>query len=155
LDLRVRATIRPSARFALAFRGGWCIPTNDGFSEEIVRAMECVLGAGARPPVEILVENDIPLGKGLGASAGGVVLGVTIGAQLADVPPSQTDLERYVCELEGHPDNALPALLGGIVIAAMSPATLEEPNAPPPAYLRFDPPRNVRAVRARASTTTG
>jgi homoserine kinase len=46
-----------------------------------------------------------------------------------------------VCALEGHPDNALPALLGGIVIAAM-------PEGAPPSYLRFDPPPGLHAIVA-------
>jgi homoserine kinase len=141
LELFVRATVRSSECFKLSFPGGRCVPTNDGFSDEIIRAMESVLGKHVRPNVEILVENDIPLGKGLGASAAGAVLGVTLGAELADKKPSQTELARIVCDLEGHPDNALPALLGGIVVAAM-------PENAPPAYLRFDPPSALRAVLA-------
>jgi len=141
LELFARATVRPASRFSLAFDGGRCVPTNDGFANEIIRAMECVLGVGARPNVEILVENDIPLGKGLGASAAGAVLGVTIAAELADERPTLEHLARHVCALEGHPDNALPALLGGVVIAAM-------PENAAPAYLRFDPPNGLRAIVA-------
>jgi homoserine kinase len=141
LDLFVRATVRPAERFMLSFAGGRCVPTNDGFANEIIRAMDSVLGIDARPNAEILVENDIPLGKGLGASAAGAVLGVTLGAEFAEKKPSQAELARVVCELEGHPDNALPALLGGIVVAAM-------PHNAAPAYLRFDPPPGLRAVLA-------
>jgi homoserine kinase len=143
LELFTRAVVRPSERFTVGFRSARCVPTNLGFSEEIIRAMERVLGVGARPPVEILVENDIPLGKGLGASAAGVVLGVIIGAQLAKEQHSQEQLACYVCELEGHPDNALPALLGGIVVAAMIDGAEVTP-----AYLRFDPPSDLHAVLA-------
>jgi len=141
LDLIVRANVRPAERFTLSFNGGRSLPTNDGFANEIIRAMECVLGSGARPNVSILVENDIPLGKGLGASAAGAVLGATLAAELADKKPTQIELARVVCDLEGHPDNALPALLGGIVVAAM-------PENAPPAYLRFDPPSALSAVLA-------
>jgi homoserine kinase len=98
-----------------------------------------VLGKGIRPLVSILVENAIPLGKGLGASAAGAVLGLTIGAELAESPPEERALARYAADLEGHPDNALPALLGGVVIAAM-------PDGEDPAYLRFDPPAGLAAV---------
>ncbi|HEY0797619.1 MAG TPA: homoserine kinase, partial [Candidatus Baltobacteraceae bacterium] len=141
VDLFVRATVVPAAAFSLRFGAGRSIPTNAGFETEIVRAMEQVLGAGARPAVAITIDNDIPLGKGLGASAAGAVLGVTIGAELADEKPSAQRLAQIVCALEGHPDNALPALLGGIVIAAM-------PEGEPPAYLRFDPPGNLQAIVA-------
>ena len=139
LDLWVRATVQPALEFAVSFKAGTYVPTNAGFENEIVRGIERILGAGARPPVSILVENAIPLGKGLGASAAGAVLGLTIGAELADTLPTEATLARHAAELEGHPDNALPALLGGVVIAAM-------PDGEPPAYLRFDPPSGLSAV---------
>jgi homoserine kinase len=139
LDLWVRATVQPALHFSISFKAGAYVPTNAGFENEIVRGLERVLGEGARPSVSILVENAIPLGKGLGASAAGAVLGVTIGAELADVRPPLADRARIVAELEGHPDNALPALLGGVVVAAMNDGT-------DPTYLRFDPPAGLAAV---------
>lgn len=138
LDLWVRATVQPAMSFSVSFKAGTYVPTNAGFENEIVRGLERVLGPD-RPRVSILVENAIPLGKGLGASAAGAVLGLTIGAELAPEQPAERLLARYAAELEGHPDNALPALLGGVVVAAM-------PDDADPAYLRFDPPAGLSAV---------
>jgi len=138
LDMWVRATIQPAMHFSVSFKAGTHVPTNAGFENEIVRGMDRILG-GARPDVSVLVENAIPLGKGLGASAAGSVLGLSIGAELAATRPPQSELARHAAELEGHPDNALPALLGGVVIAAMQ-------DGAPPAYLRFELPRTVSAV---------
>lgn len=138
LDLWVRATVQPALHFSVSFKAGTYVPTNAGFETEIVRGMERVLGPEP-PSVSILVENQIPLGKGLGASAAGAVLGLTIGAELAAVRPPVRELARHAAELEGHPDNALPALLGGVVVAAM-------PEGEGPTYLRFDPPAGLAAV---------
>ncbi|GAC1304381.1 MAG: homoserine kinase [Vulcanimicrobiaceae bacterium] len=138
LDLWCRATVQPAVAFSISFKAGTYVPTNAGFENEIVRGMDRVLG-GARPNVSILVENDIPLGKGLGASAAGAVLGLAIGAEFAAVRPSIRELARHAADLEGHPDNALPALLGGVVVAAM-------PENAEPAYLRFAPPAGLEAV---------
>jgi homoserine kinase len=138
LDLWVRATVQPALHFSVSFKAGTYVPTNAGFENEIVRGMDRVLGP-MRPSVSVLVENAIPLGKGLGASAAGAVLGLTIGAELAPVRPSVRELARHAAELEGHPDNALPALLGGVVVAAM-------PEGEGPTYLRFDPPVGLAAV---------
>ena len=138
LDLWVRATVQPALHFSVSFKAGTYVPTNAGFENEIVRGMDRVLGP-ERPNVSILVENAIPLGKGLGASAAGAVLGLTVGAELAPVRPSVRELARHAAELEGHPDNALPALLGGVVVAAM-------PEGEGPTYLRFDPPEGLAAV---------
>ena len=138
LDLWVRATVQPALHFSISFKAGAYVPTNAGFENEIVRGMDRVLG-GARPNVSVLVENGIPLGKGLGASAAGAVLGLSVGAELASERPSERALAAHAADLEGHPDNALPALLGGVVIAAM-------PAGQPPAYLRFEPPDGLSAV---------
>jgi homoserine kinase len=138
LDLRVRATVQPALQFTVSFKAGAYVPTNAGFEHEIVRGLERVLGA-ERPDVAITVENTIPLGKGLGASAAGAVLGLVIGAELAANRPTLDELAALATELEGHPDNALPALLGGIVIAA-------QVEGRPPAYLRCAPPAGLSAV---------
>ena len=139
LDLDVRASVRPAETFSFTVDGGTARPTNPGFESEVLRGIEIVLGPGARPNVSLELQNDIPLGKGLGASAAGAVLGVMIGAELAVDRPTPAALARMACTLEGHPDNALPALLGGVVIAA-------QPNGSPPQYLRFAPPPGLRAV---------
>lgn len=138
LDLWSRATIQSAVEFSISFKAGTYVPTNAGFENEIIRGMDRVLG-GVRPNVSVQIANDIPLGKGLGASAAGAVLGIVIGAELAAESPSERTLARYAAELEGHPDNALPALLGGVVVAAM-------PEGEDPAYLRFDPPAGLAAV---------
>jgi len=138
LDLWVRATVQPSREFSIAFKAGRYVPTNAGFENEILRGFDRVMH-GARPNVSVTIANDIPLGKGLGASAAGAVLGLIAGAELAATRPSESALAQHACELEGHPDNALPALLGGIIVAAM-------PAGEPPAYLRFAPPAGLRAV---------
>jgi homoserine kinase len=138
LDLWVKATVQPAMSFSISFKAGTYVPTNAGFENEIVRGLERVLGQ-VRPSVSILVENSIPLGKGLGASAAGAVLGLSIGSELATERPSEQTLARHAADLEGHPDNALPALLGGVVVAAMA-------DGSGPAYLRFDPPAGLSAV---------
>ncbi len=138
LDLRVRATVNAARAFSISFKASRFVPTNAGFENEIVRGLACVLGE-ERPAVSILVENAIPLGKGLGASAAGAVLGLAIGAELARERPPERTLARFAAGLEGHPDNALPALLGGVVVAAM--AADGEPT-----YLRFEPPAGLSAV---------
>ena len=138
LDLRLRATVRPSDAFSLAFTPGAEAPTHDGFSLELLRGFDAVSG-GSRPPLAIVVDNPIPLGKGLGSSSAGIVIGARIAAEY--YPERATRLETIVTGLEGHPDNALPALLGGIVIAAQRGQEV-------PTYLRFAVPTRLRAVVA-------
>ncbi len=77
--------------------------------------------AGAAPPegIRITCRNGIPIGSGLGSSAAAVLSGL-LGAQaLAGTQALPLEaLLRLAADLEGHPDNAAPALLGGLVLAA-------------------------------------
>ncbi|WP_017663381.1 homoserine kinase [Baaleninema simplex] len=70
------------------------------------------------PPVRIEISLGIPLARGLGSSATAIV-GGSIGAnQLAGNPLSRHELMRLAISIEGHPDNVVPALLGGCQLAA-------------------------------------
>ena len=68
-------------------------------------------------PFDIEITGNIPVARGLGASGAlraAVVVGLNelTGARL----PKQTLLE-IITDLEGHPDNASPALLGGCTVS--------------------------------------
>lgn len=72
-------------------------------------------GANAKLPTKlnIAISSDIPVGQGLGSSAATIAAGAALGQLLAT---GRTDLDRIfqaTAELEGHPDNAAPAVYGG------------------------------------------
>jgi homoserine kinase len=95
---------------------------------------------GAIPPElgwRITMRNRIPLSRGLGSSAAATVAGLIAGSALGGVEREPMELLAAAAALEGHPDNAAAALLGGFTIAV--------PGDPPTA-VRFDPPRDLRAV---------
>lgn len=68
------------------------------------------------PKVALTCENVIPHGRGLGSSSAAIVAGLAgaraLGAQLDDEA-----LLALACEIEGHPDNVAPALLGGLTVS--------------------------------------
>lgn len=66
--------------------------------------------------VEIL-KNEIPLARGLGSSSSAIVAGLLIADQLLSNFLNQEDIARLATEIEGHPDNVLPAIFGGMVLA--------------------------------------
>ena len=84
------------------------------------------------------MHNEIPLARGLGSSAAATVAGVVAANALLGEPLETTDLLRLATEIEGHPDNAAAALLGGFVVSAPTPGGVEA--------IRFDAPRDLRAV---------
>jgi homoserine kinase len=88
----------------------------------VVRAMVAVFDAiGARPPgLVVSCHNRIPQARGLGSSSAAIVAGVSLARALAGTAAgqlSQADLLSLAAELEGHPDNVAPCLLGGLTIA--------------------------------------
>ncbi|TAG97689.1 MAG: homoserine kinase [Oscillatoriales cyanobacterium] len=70
------------------------------------------------PPVAIHIDMQVPLARGLGSSATAIVGGLVGANQLAGAPLSQVEVMQLAIELEGHPDNVVPALLGGCRLAA-------------------------------------
>ncbi|WP_445173847.1 homoserine kinase [Microcoleus sp.] len=75
------------------------------------------------PPVAIHIDMQVPLARGLGSSATAIIGGLVGANELAGKPLSQVEVMQLAIELEGHPDNVVPALLGGCRLAAS--------NAPP------------------------
>lgn len=141
LDLRIRADVtvlEPGATPQWSFTGSEA-PTHGGLRDEMMRAMRTLFAAvGAAPPsLAIVVDNPIPLGRGLGGSAAGAALGLAIAAQIRDPAPDVAELTRMVTVLEGHPDNGVPAIVGGVVIAVAEDEDV--------IYARFTPPPNLRA----------
>ncbi len=65
------------------------------------------------PPIAIEIELGVPLARGLGSSATAIVGGVVAANEFAGKPLNQTEIMELVIELEGHPDNVVPALMGG------------------------------------------
>jgi homoserine kinase len=86
----------------------------------------------------IVMHNKIPLARGLGSSAAATVAGVVAGNALLGDPLSKEDMLGLACDVEGHPDNAAAALLGGFTVSARTPDGVEA--------VRFDVPRDLRAV---------
>jgi homoserine kinase len=82
--------------------------------------------------------NQIPLSRGLGSSASATVGGLVAANALMGGPLGQADLLKLATDIEGHPDNAAAALLGGFVVSAANSTTVEA--------VRFDVPRDLRAV---------
>lgn len=63
------------------------------------------------------IDSSIPVTRGLGSSSAGIVSGVVGANALLGNPLSTDELLSIACEIEGHPDNVAPALLGGFVVS--------------------------------------
>ncbi len=69
------------------------------------------------PNVHIGIDLHVPLSRGLGSSSTAIVGGLVGANLLAGKPLNQEQLAALATEIEGHPDNVVPALLGGCRLA--------------------------------------
>jgi homoserine kinase len=111
---KARLALDESNRFVAGFQAGW--------------------GAGSPPPIAITMTNEIPLSRGLGSSAAATVAGLLAAGALSGADYDDDRLISMAAEVEGHPDNAAAALLGGFVLFTGGRAVM------------FQPPAGLRAV---------
>ena len=64
----------------------------------------------------ITMENRIPITRGLGSSSASVVGGLLAANRICNDFLSLDELLVLASDIEGHPDNAAPALMGGLVV---------------------------------------
>ena len=76
--------------------------------------------AGKEPrPVKLSIAADVPVARGLGSSSTCIAAGV-LGADVMLGGPFTLEEKLRICtEMEGHPDNAAPALYGGLTASFM------------------------------------
>lgn len=126
LYLTVTARIVPEAIVACRLRN-----TGEGSDASLASAEENLILRSMRltseregltlPPLELDVNNELPLARGLGSSATAIVAGITLASLVCDRQlPAETVL-RYATEIEGHADNVAAAYLGGLVISCVKP----------------------------------
>ncbi len=69
------------------------------------------------PRGNLLLESDIPVGRGLGSSAAAAVAGLMIAARVRGHDVDHAEVAAHATSLEGHPDNAVPSAFGGLIAA--------------------------------------
>lgn len=70
------------------------------------------------PPHQLVMKTDIPTARGLGSSSSAIVAGIELANQLGHLKLTPSEKVSYATEIEGHPDNVAPAILGGFIVAA-------------------------------------
>lgn len=72
------------------------------------------------PACGLTLVNHIPFARGLGSSAAAVVGALLAADTLAGAGLSRMQLLQLAVPMEGHPDNAAPALYGGAVLTVLN-----------------------------------
>lgn len=86
----------------------------------IYKAVELLYNSIGQTPSElkITVQSQIPIAKGLGSSASVIVGGLFAANELLGHPADEVALLSIATEVEGHPDNVTPAIVGGLVLTS-------------------------------------
>lgn len=92
------------------------------------------------PRLNLREENHIPMCGGLGNSATAVIAGLAGANVLCGEPLSMEEILRLALDLEGHPDNVVPALYGGFTVSALVDGRVT--------WLRASFPPDLRCVLA-------
>ncbi len=125
----------------------------------VVRAMLATFDElGERPPgLRVECVNRIPQARGLGSSSAAIVGGVQLARGLVNGGLRLIDDQaalRIAAQLEGHPDNVAPCLLGGFTIAWTEGAGAHAVKLAPSALVRptvFVPTEKGYTATARAA----
>src|SRR5581483_11455871 len=131
LGLHLRCTLRRAEsgaplRIQASGEGASEIPTGESnliwqafarAAAELVPPSESIAGVLDGRGLELLVENEIPLGRGLGSSAAAIVAGVALANEYCRAERGRGELIEMASRIEGHPDNVAAAVLGGLVVS--------------------------------------
>jgi len=144
LELRDEVTVEVAEsglEVVIEGEGADSLPVNE--NHLIVRSLRAAFGRlGADPPgLRVRCVNRIPHGRGLGSSSAAICAGIM--AARALVVDGELILDAYGAldlanELEGHPDNVAPCLVGGFTTAWEQRDGVD--------VLRLDPADEVSAV---------
>lgn len=96
-------------------------------------------GTGARVPngLRLFVRNGIPITRGLGSSAAAIVAGLLAADRLTGANLGLDALVSLGTEMEGHPDNIVPAFFGGITVAVWEDGRVFHQSIRPPGALHL------------------
>ena len=121
LRIYLECRFRAAARLSIQVKGRDAAAISTGEDNLIWQtALAVARDVGmSMPPIELIIQNDIPIGKGLGSSAAALTAGVVIADRLLDLRWKPLRVLDEAARLEGHPDNVAACVLGSIVASAI------------------------------------
>ena len=124
LQLNNRFSLRrlpgQEAAFDLIVDGPEGAHLRSGRDNLFYRAALCAWEAVDHPPIplEARISLSAPPARGLGSSASAIVAGLCGANLMIGAPLSREKLLELAIALEGHPDNVVPSLLGGLCLTS-------------------------------------
>jgi homoserine kinase len=121
LGIYLECRFRPSGELEIRATGRDAGSISTG-PDNLIWQTALAVAANARlpiSPIQLRIENQIPLGKGLGSSAAALTAGVVIADRLLGLGWKPLRILDEAARLEGHPDNVAACVLGSIVASAI------------------------------------
>jgi homoserine kinase len=121
LDIYLECRFRKSDRLSISVTGRDAASISTGEDNLIWQTALMVARdtEGELPFIELAIQNDIPLGKGLGSSAAALTAGVVIADRMLGLNWKPARILDEAAKIEGHPDNVAACVLGSIVASAV------------------------------------
>jgi homoserine kinase len=101
-----------------------------GSESVLFQAMDRLYGRAGqkRPAFLVKALADIPMTRGLGSSSTAIIAGLLVANFCLKNTFTPVQLLEIAADMEGHPDNVAPALLGGVVLYDARPYPLPWPE---------------------------
>lgn len=119
LDVWNEVTFEPAEKMTYFVSGEGAEKLNKGAKNLLTKAYALLYEICDKPLVNASIQarNEILVSSGLGSSAAAIVAGLYGANEMLGKPLDSCDLLKIATEMEGHPDNVAPALLGGLVVS--------------------------------------
>ena len=119
LDYHLELEVEESDKIEFLENGEpFSIPIEDNYIFEAIKYTEKHLVKNIPSYKVNIIKNDIPLARGLWSSSSAIVAGILIANTFAGNVLDTQQIVKLAVDMEGHPDNVVPAILGGMVLTA-------------------------------------
>ena len=146
LELRCAVEALPDERWSVRHVGS---EYPSGHFDTVLEAARRAVGEDR--PLSLIVDNRIPIGRGLGSSAAAAVAGAAAAWRAVGDEAHDRAVFDLVADMEDHPDNAAAAVYGGLVLCTPDGEVHRLPLHPGLVPLLAVPDRALSTTDARAA----
>ncbi len=138
LYLKLSASLRTDTQISISVRGLHSERISTGEDNLAARVLQSQLGEwGISSGFDLEIENEIPIGAGLGSSAAAIVGALALATGITGRAQDDEEIVSRATRIEGHPDNVAAAWLGGFTVAMQDGERVLLRNCPVPRGIKL------------------